>query len=337
MSKVTCLAIGDPHFMITNVIDSKALTSKVNKLVEKLQPTFVVILGDLLHTHEKVHVTPLKLVTQFVVSLSRKVQVFVIIGNHDLINHSQFLTNNHPFNSFKKLDNIVICDRVVMRKIGGLKFVFCPYVPPGRFEEALNTLEDHGLNWDDAQCIFAHQEFHGCSFNPVANSIDGDIWPDNYPLVISGHIHNEQFLKENIYYPGSSMQHAFGESPNKIVVYLSFTTSNKFDLQRIDLEMRKKKIVYLDIEKADSFEPKSNEYVKLVLRGRPEQFKVFRSGQTFKNLQKMGLAISFSPQETPHVVRTAQQQRSVLDILRELIITNDKYVQEAFDVLTAYT
>ena len=331
--RVTCLAVGDPHFQVNNVPDAEDLIKKVNALVEQLQPTFVVILGDLLHTHERIHVTPFNLATRFVTSLARKVQVYLIIGNHDLQNNQQFLTSNHAFNSLKKIENVTVCDRVVLRKMNGMKFVFCPYVPPERFEEALATLEEKGRRWDDASCIFAHQEFFGCRFNPVMTSTDGDIWPEDYPLVVSGHIHNEQRLQSNIYYTGSSMQHAFGETANKTIALLTFEKDKPFQLQRIDLEMRKKKIVYLDVERADTFKPEPNTYIKLVLKGRPEQFKVFRRGQTYKDLQKMGLAISFAPQQDIVQADRTVQKKNVLEILEDMIKNDDDYVKAAFQEL----
>lgn len=248
-------------------------------------------------------------------------------------NNQQYLTSNHAFNSFKKIPNVTVCDRVIMRTINNMKFIFCPYVPPERFEEALCTLEDKGRRWDDAECIFAHQEFYGCRFNPVMTSTEGDIWPENYPLVVSGHIHNEQRLQSNIYYTGSSMQHAFGETANKTIAFLTFKENEKFTLKKIDLEMRKKKIVYMDVDKADLYKQQPNTLVKLVLKGRPEEFKVFRRGQAYKELQKQGIAVSFSPQNVTVQATRETQKRNVLDILEELIKDENKYVHEAFDEL----
>ena len=82
-NSVTCLVIGDPHFQVTNAEIASELIEKVNLLVDQMNPTFVVILGDLLHTHEKIHVEPLRLATELILSLSQKTKVFLIIGNHD--------------------------------------------------------------------------------------------------------------------------------------------------------------------------------------------------------------------------------------------------------------
>ena len=44
---------------------------------------------------------------------------------------------------------------------------------------------------------------------------------DNLPFILSGHIHSNQKLQRNIYYPGSSMQHAFGESDRNIIAFVN--------------------------------------------------------------------------------------------------------------------
>ena len=322
---VTCLAIGDPHFQINNVNETEELIAKVNVLAEQLCPTFIVILGDLLHTHEKIHTTPFNLANKFITSLAKKAPVYLIIGNHDYISNQQFLTSNHPFNAFKKVRNVTVCDRVIVRDIEEYKFVFCPYVPPERFEEALDTAEE---TWTDATCVFAHQEFYGCRFNPVMTSTEGDIWPDNYPLVVSGHIHNEQWLQDNIYYTGSSMQHAFGETANKTIAFITFP----FKLNKIDLEMRRKKIVYSDIDNVDDLKLQKNTSTKLVIQGSPEDFKVFRKSERYKELQKKGVVISFTPKVAVSNKKT--EKKNVLDILQELVKEENKYVKKAFQKLS---
>ena len=53
-------------------------------------------------------------------------------------------------------------------------------------------------------------------------SVEGDKWSLKFPNVISGHIHERQIPQKNIYYPGSAMQHAFGESKKNIIAHLNF-------------------------------------------------------------------------------------------------------------------
>ncbi len=43
-----------------------------------------------------------------------------------------------------------------------------------------------------------------------------------FPLVISGHIHSEQRPQKYIFYPGSVIQHAFGESEDNGLCIINF-------------------------------------------------------------------------------------------------------------------
>jgi DNA repair exonuclease SbcCD nuclease subunit len=329
--QIRCLAIGDPHFQVNNATDCKELIEKLHLAVQELQPDFVVVLGDLLHTHEKVHIVPLKLATELITRLAQLVPVWLLIGNHDMINHCQFLTDNHPFNSFKKINNVVVCDRVKVFKTQGFKFVFCPFVAPERFEEALNTLKDP---WDDATCIFAHQEFYGCRFNPVMTSTEGDIWPEEYPLVVSGHIHISQRLQDNIYYTGSSMQHSFAETDKKTVALVTFE-SKEFEIEKIDLEMPRKKIVYRDLARVleKGYNPPATSKVKLVVRGSTEEFRLFRKSKHWKSLMEAGVMCVHDPVVGEQIGVEPVKQKTVLQILEDLIKDEDKYVKTAFTKL----
>ena len=159
--------------------------------------------------------------------LSQIAPTYVLIGNHDLINHSQFLTDNHIFNPMKKWPNVFIAD--TMPQVLQIEdsdgeertFVFCPYTPPGRFAEALNKIVPLGYTWELADAIFAHQEFEGCKMNQITSE-EGDVWDPAFPPVISGHIHDAQTVGENVFYPGSAIQHGFGESAGKRIWFINW-------------------------------------------------------------------------------------------------------------------
>lgn len=333
METVNSIVIGDPHFQISNISEAEEFIRKTLIIVQNSSLDFIVVLGDILHTHEKVHVIPFKLACRFMKLLSKHAHTFLIIGNHDYINNQQFLTDNHAFNSLKQWNNITIVDRVRIKYFKGHKFLFCPYVPNNRFEEALNTVLKKEKRWDDATCIFAHQEFYGCQLNPISVSQYGDVWPEEYPLVISGHIHKEQRLQHNIYYPGSCMQHSFADSELKTIAYISFTDKKQFNIQRIDMELPRKRILYIDIDKADNFEPIKNENIKLVLRGTSEQFKVFRRCDKYKYLINNGVKIVFVPVKILQDDFTKPQKQNVLDILQEMVRDENNYVNSAFQQL----
>ena len=97
--------------------------------------------------------------------------------------------------------------------------MFVPYVPPGKFDDAIKTCDDIG-DIKDYKCIFAHQEFYGAKMGAIISK-DGDKWPLHNPLVVSGHIHDYQRPQENIIYIGTPMQHAFGDNTKKTISILT--------------------------------------------------------------------------------------------------------------------
>lgn len=285
MPKCTCIVVGDPHFKTSNVSECRVLIERVCRAVDKLKPDFVVCLGDLLHTHETYHETPFNLAIDFMAQLSDRCLTFLLVGNHDYCNASQFCTDRHPYNALKRWgDRMVVVDRTTVYPLGDYEFVFVPYVPPGRFLEALRTYD----MWDTADCIFAHQEFYGCKMGAITSTI-GDRWDADYPMVISGHIHNAQRLG-NVHYVGSAMQHAFGETDDKRIWLCTFDDSRDepFSYKRINLGLQRKRIVYVTPDQLREFDAKKYEKdsVKLSVRCSPEEYKALSSTPAFESISK---------------------------------------------------
>lgn len=289
--KISALIIGDPHFKVNNIPDVDLFISRITLLAEERNPDFIVILGDVLDTHERLHTIPLNKAYELIDKMRNISETFVLVGNHDATSNQIFLTNDHWMNGMKEWSNLTIVDKVVKHKVKGYEFVLVPYVPNGRFEEALNTTE----NWKVATCIFAHQEFQGCKMGAII-STDGDKWDTTYPSIISGHIHSRQKPQENIYYCGSSMQNAFGESTKNIIPYITFydEDNSQYHLEEIDLELPRKKIVYLDVENVDEYvQPETQDKIKLTVSGSYEQFKALKKTKKYKELLDDGVKIVF--------------------------------------------
>lgn len=292
---ITTIAIGDPHFQINNIADVDTFIERINTLIRYENPTFIVCLGDVLHTHERLHTTPLNRAYKFVDTLRLVAPTFVLVGNHDMFNNQQYLAEDgHWMGAMKEWDNVTIVDKPTISKFGDHLFTFVPYVPNGRFIEALGTLGDE---WKKSTTIFAHQEFYGCKMGAI-QSTDGDKWSVDFPLVISGHIHSKQRPQQNIYYTGSSIQQAFGENDESTVTHITFTSVTEHILRDISLNMPRKKIVYKDMEDIDTYEPpKSQDKIKVTLSGTCEQFKSFKKTKKYKDLTEGGVKVVFKPKK----------------------------------------
>ena len=311
MEKTNIIFIGDPHFQVSNIKEVDNFIDKLCKMLEEIKGdlSLIIVAGDLLHNHEKLHTTALNKSYEFLDKLRKICKTYVLVGNHDMINNQQFLTENHWMNSIKEWSNIIIVDKVRYEIINNNKFIFVPYVFNGRFQEALNTLD---TGWKDSKCIFAHQEFYGCKMGAIL-SIDGDKWPLDYPCVISGHIHSKQTPQKNIFYPGASMQQAFGESKENIIAYLTFKESkSNYDLEEIDLCLARKKIIYLEAENLDDFIiPETEDKLKLTISGVYEEFKDFKKSKKYKKLVDRGIKINFK-QKKKEILKQDEFQNSII-------------------------
>lgn len=81
MAKI--LVIGDPHFQEQNINDVEILTKGIYDLCEKTKFDFIVVLGDILHNHEKIHSLTMNVATNFIKKLREYARVYCLVGNHD--------------------------------------------------------------------------------------------------------------------------------------------------------------------------------------------------------------------------------------------------------------
>lgn len=336
----TVLTIGDPHFKLDNIPEVEMFIDRMENLVKEKEPDIIVCLGDLLHTHERLHTIALNKAYEFIEKMSQLCKIYVIVGNHDYISNREFLTNNHWMNGMKKWNNVTIVDKVIKQTVNEEEFIFLPYVPPGRFIEALDTID--GADWNNASCIFAHQEFAGCKMGAIT-SIEGDNWLESYPKVVSGHIHSRQIPQSNIYYPGSAMQHAFGESEKNIIAYLTFN-NKRYEKEEVDLLLPRKKIIYMNVEDIDEYniEEDIEDKIKLSVTGNYEQFKALKKTKKYKDIIDKGVKISFKQKKLEREEREEGgeegEEKKEVDgvefkrVLEEMINKKkDEYLLQAFE------
>lgn len=150
------LCIGDPHFKSDNGEETQALTEKIPKLIRERTPDFVVILGDILHRHEKIDLSPFHRANNFLKAIHNELIVYggylyIVIGNHDRSNNTIFMTDEHVFNPLKEWKNTFVADKAIVHegvttrysKNPGVPFkcMIIPYVPPGRLLEAIASVD----------------------------------------------------------------------------------------------------------------------------------------------------------------------------------------------------
>lgn len=333
MKRLRVLTVGDVHIKTSSLTLTQLLVDKVCSFVSENQVDMIVLLGDILDEHEKIHTDAYNCALDVVEKLSTLgPPLVVLIGNHDLINNQQFLTDRHGFNALKKWPNVTIVDKVTKMTLKKHLLYFVPYVPPGRFEEALNTT---GFEWKNARVIFAHQEFQGCKMGSIVSK-EGDVWPADYPLVVSGHIHDHQQLG-NVIYTGTPMQHSFGDSAKKTVGYFTFKDSYKYT--KVDLGLPKKKtfnftLPDINLDKVCKYAVGDNK-VKVILNGKKAAFDTFKKTVEYGQLLDLKVLVHFKAErEKKAVVEETEDtsgalenvyqigEKSFLTLLQSLVSTD---------------
>jgi DNA repair exonuclease SbcCD nuclease subunit len=267
------LLIGDPHFKNNNTRDTECMVERILEIARNESPDLIVNLGDTLDRHETVHISPLLRSVYFMKELKKIAYTAMIIGNHDRPKNTTFLTNEHAFTALAEWpsDEFLLVDSVEIINCQDYKIVLVPYVSPGRFEEALQTCPNA---LDPApDLILCHQEFLNAKMGPIT-STEGDPWSLEYPLVISGHIHDYDHLQENIIYIGTPIQHGFGDKDEKGVFI--FDTEIK-KLRKIPLKVARKITLVTSVKDLENAKIKiqalqSNGHsIKLIIEGTTDE------------------------------------------------------------------
>lgn len=235
------LLVGDLHYHTNNGLESELLSKFIVNLVKERNFDLVVFLGDLSHTNSRLHSKPLKRLTDLLGTVSETVPICVVMGNHDLPGQNAYITDDHGFNflkwwtgtkketEFPSGTGVQLVDRPLNFKIKNTQFTACPYVAPGRFLEALETVE----GWKDSKFVFCHQTLQGCQEGGHTLSAK-DSWSLDLPTIYSGHIHDPQVLTSGVHYTGSAWQTRINEDPfNKALVVLTLEEDGEYDEERI--------------------------------------------------------------------------------------------------------
>jgi DNA repair exonuclease SbcCD nuclease subunit len=235
--KVLC--VGDLHIQRKNINMFQQFEKEFLKYLDNNVDTIdiVVFLGDVLHTMDVVHTFCMNLALEFFKKLQKYGKpIYVLVGNHDFIGPNEYMTHNHWMSNICFHDCIRVIDTATLSD----GMVFMPYVPPGRFHEAIDTV--HG----QYNYIFCHQEFKGAEFefSETAKSEGGDTWEQDRPRIVSGHIHKKQFLQKNIYYTGTPYQTRFNEDEDKTIALIDTETNA---ITEIDLHLPKMCMLYKDL------------------------------------------------------------------------------------------
>ena len=322
------LLIGDPHFKVSNPLESQQFHDEVLKNIRNYekQIDFIVILGDILDTHEKIHVQPFCRSINFLKMVATFKRTFVLIGNHDRINNNVYMTDEHPFSSLKDSDpNLIIVDKTYFEE----GFCFVPYVPNGRFLEAV------GDHFEGTECFFAHQEFLGCKMGGIISE-NGDEWDEEYAPVFSGHIHDYQMPQKNIIYTGTPFQHSFGDNEDKGIFLLKFESKDNWELEKIELNIIKKKSITMSISEFEEFKVPKNCLLKIGFIGDPLLIKKMLERKDLKEkVDNHKIRVKIVDKGAKKIINH-DRNNTFIENLEKRIKTSEKEIKVLFNEIFDY-
>lgn len=294
------LTVGDPHIQSKHLDDAKLFTDRLRDVALREKPDIIVLLGDILHTHEKLHTQALNHARSLFMKMAEIAPTYVLVGNHDYINNSQRLSDNHWMVSMRELPNVTIVDRVIEVLHGAEhRFIMLPYVPDGQFHE---VLDESQLEWRTSTAVFGHQLFDGAKMGAiVAKGVEEWNGP---PLCISGHIHDKQRF-DHLHYVGASFAHAFGDTAEKTIAIYNFQQSG---MEYVDVSLDMPRLITLRgvVGDSDTLIAKilkrnnsDNNRYRLVLTGEPSEVVTLKKSALYKQLQSSTVKL---------VIRTAARE-----------------------------
>jgi DNA repair exonuclease SbcCD nuclease subunit len=302
------LLIGDQHFTVKNVRDVEIFIRELeqwlscNKRIDQ-----IVLLGDLLHYHERQHTLARNMAETFVTLLVKYAPVVILVGNHDYIDNSQFCNDKHWLNALKRWDRVTVVDTPIMID----NALFCPYVPKGRFREAIDSIP----NWREAHLICAHQEFKGVNMDSGTTlSIDGDPWDTSNPPVYSGHIHHKQWVQPNLYYVGSILQHSYAEKADKSLLLVE----DGQWLEEVFLNLPIKQTLIHDTTSIKTADITATYNTRVNISGTAKELGSFKRTKQYKELLKQGVKVNMKRIDQDDVViKKASLEQNVLRLIAD--------------------
>lgn len=273
--------------------DQEYILTKIINIIDDEKPDAVVIAGDV-YDKSVPSAEAVQLFDDFLCRLAkRKLQVFVISGNHDSAERMAFggrlmdISGVHMSPVYNgKVEAISLDD-----EFGKVNFFMLPFVKPVNvrrfFEDAQIesytdavrvAVENMNVNTDERNIIVTHQFVTGaekCESEEISvggsDNVDASVF-DSFDYVALGHIHGPQNIgSERIRYCGTPLKYSFSEAKhNKSVTIVELKEKGSLEIHTVALEpkrdMREIKGTYAEITLKENYaDTNTDDYMHITL------------------------------------------------------------------------
>lgn len=273
--------------------DQEYILTKIINIIDDEKPDAVVIAGDV-YDKSVPSAEAVQLFDDFLCRLAkRKLQVFVISGNHDSAERMAFggrlmdISGVHMSPVYNgKVEAISLDD-----EFGKVNFFMLPFVKPANvrrfFEDAeiesytdavRVAVENMNVNADERNIIVTHQFVTGaekCESEEISvggsDNVDASVF-DCFDYVALGHIHGPQNIgSERVRYCGTPLKYSFSEAKHKkSVTVVEMSEKGSLEIRTVALDpkrdMREIKGTYAEITLKDNYiNTNTDDYMHITL------------------------------------------------------------------------
>ena len=252
------LHIGKKVNEFSMIEDQKYILLKILNIIDEEKPNGVLIAGDV-YDKSIPSVEAVNVLNKFLKDLAeRKVQTFIISGNHDSAERLSFasdlidISGIHISNAYDgNVKKYELCD-----EHGSVMIYMLPFVKPVNVRQAfpdaeISTYEDavksaiDNMNADYSKrnVLITHQFVTGasiCDSEEISvggsDNISADLF-DGFDYVALGHIHSPQHIKrEAVRYSGSPLKYSFSEvNHKKSATVIELNEKGSVEIRKIPL------------------------------------------------------------------------------------------------------
>ncbi len=185
------LLIGDPHAVVDELDDMKALIKGIKATIAAEKPDNVLFMGDQFHNHAIIHVEVMAFWREAFKSITGMgADVYALVGNHDM-----------PGDASSRANAMMACEGTGVRVVDSLLRVDGCLLIPYRHshQDFINDL----ASAPNEKTVFCHQTFDGSKYENGFFASDGiNLAGFEDRQFISGHIHTPQRFA-NVMYIGA--------------------------------------------------------------------------------------------------------------------------------------
>lgn len=286
MKQIIACLITDTHLKEENIEINKSIYKQCINFCKQNNLDTIFHLSDIFNSRKSQ--TQEVLVDGFLEILDdlqeNDIKIVTFPGNHDKTSYERVESFLHPFKhhpSFTLIDEYYHC---LLTESVCVHFI--PFFSDEEYNRRLKEVEKKYKKVDGVEDIlFTHIGVTGAKMN---NGTSVESISQNsfhfFNKVFIGHYHDKQVFGDGRFnYIGSTIQHNYGETPDKglTVLYddLSWETVELVFPRYFNIEVDVEKITQKDIEELKEYKKESSDFLRVTLCGSEEKVKSFNKFQ----------------------------------------------------------